>query len=68
MGKHKGPKEDPQGTQAGKPWEELTPEEKGKEFDASHARPVSYAHKNFKTAKPGEGGRGFGFGKPKHKR
>jgi len=67
VGKHKGKKEDQQGTQAGKPWDELTPEEKGREFDASLARPKSYAAKNFKPAKPGEGGKGF-FGKAKHKK
>lgn len=68
MAKHKGPKEPEQGTQAGKAWDELTPEEKAREFDASHARPTSYAQKNFKSAKPGEGGKIFGFGKPKHKK
>ena len=65
-GKHKGKKEEPQGTQTGKAWDDLTPEEKGREFDASHARPTSYAQKNFKAAKPGEGGRFFG--KAKHKK
>jgi hypothetical protein len=47
MGRHSGkPAKEIKG-QNGKSWEEMTPEEKGREFDASHNRPRSYATKHF---------------------
>jgi hypothetical protein len=69
MAKRRGrPSEEPT-TQAGVPFDQMTPEQKAREFDASHARPTSYAQKHFGKAKPGEGGKGiFGFGKAKHKK
>lgn len=52
MGKHQGP-QDPKelsGTDAGKPFDQLTPEEKGKEFDASDSDPTGYAGRNFRDS------------------
>lgn len=51
MGKHKG-SQDPKelaGTDAGKPFDQLTPQEKGAEFDASDRDPKGYAERNFQA-------------------
>lgn len=73
-GRRKGKPAKEQGTDAkdengkSKGWSKLTPAEKGAEFDASLKNPVGYAYRNFKEAKPGDGGKGFGFGRAKHKK
>lgn len=35
------------GTDQGKPFDRMTPEQKAAEFDASHADPAAYAERNF---------------------
>jgi hypothetical protein len=62
-GKHNGKRAEEPKTAKGKAWDEMTPAEKAAEFDASYARPISYAHKHFSGENQGQNGR-----KPKHKR
>lgn len=47
MGKHSGNSGDTAGTDAGEPFDKLSAEEKGAEFDASLRDPVGYAGRNF---------------------
>lgn len=50
MGKHNGPSDSTERramTDKGIPFQALSPEDKGKEFDASHGAPLSYAVRNF---------------------
>lgn len=47
MGKHRGRGDGKSGTDNGKEFSKLTPEEKGEEFDAMEADPRGYAARNF---------------------
>lgn len=47
MGKHGGAGDYTAGTDTGPAFKDLTPEEKGEEFDASHEDPKGYAARNF---------------------
>ena len=47
MGKHKGEPADGHMTAAGVPFNDLTPQQKGAEFDASHSDATAYAERNF---------------------
>jgi hypothetical protein len=47
MGKHSGKPAGEPTTDAGKPFNQMSGEEKGKEFDASHNDPKGYASRNF---------------------
>lgn len=51
-GKHRGKPAKEVVGQNGKSWDEMTPEEKGREFDASYSRPRSYADKHFGPQDP----------------
>jgi hypothetical protein len=50
MAKHSGPSDGKAGTDAGPAFQDLSPEDKAKEFDASDSDPLGYAHRNFGAA------------------
>jgi len=58
MGKHNrgGAAKEPK-TDQGKAFGEMSGEEKGKEFDASHSNPRGYAARNFSNENQGKNGR-----------
>lgn len=54
-GKHSGkPASEPK-TDQGKPFNQMSGEEKAKEFDASHKDPRGYAERNFSNENRGQG-------------
>lgn len=55
MGKHSGKQEQEKtGTELGIPFEQMSPDQKGFEFDESYDHPLSYARENFpKEARSG---------------
>lgn len=57
-GKHKGKSAAEPTTDAGRPFGQLTGEQKAAEFDASIADPGGYADRNFDTENNGEAGKG----------
>lgn len=54
MGKHSKGRADEPTTDQGKPYGEMSGEEKGREFDASHRDPRGYADRNFGTDNQGQ--------------
>lgn len=62
MGKHNrgGAAKEPK-TDQGTPFDQMSPERKGEEFDASIKNPSAYAARNFSDENQGKNGR-----KPKH--
>lgn len=46
-GRHSGPADAAAGTDTGPAFGDLTPQEKGEEFDASTRDPIGYAARNF---------------------
>ena len=71
MGIRRGKPANEPSTDRNKPWDKLTPEQKGAEFDASDKDPRGYALRNFGedpySNLPGEGGKHSGGGKLKAK-
>jgi hypothetical protein len=67
MAKHDGRQAKEPKTNNGKAWDEMTPEEKAAEFDASDKNPRAYARDNFRQSKTEGNTRRYGFG-PKHKK
>lgn len=65
MGRHSGPL-DPRehtsehGTDAGPEFDNLTPQQKAAEFDASHNNPTAYAARNFGATPTDPGSRPLG--------
>lgn len=60
MGKHGGRGDGKAGTDAGPAFDELEPEEKGQEFDASTEDPRGYAARNFGADPDSAGSRPLG--------
>lgn len=56
MGKHGGRQAGEPGTDQGKAYGEMSGEEKGREFDASHSDPQGYAARNFTNENRSSGG------------
>jgi hypothetical protein len=56
MGKHGGGSAKEPRTDQGKGFGEMSPEEKGREFDSSHSDPKGYADRNFSNENRSSGG------------